>query len=44
MLIPAAIYHAIKIESIWFEPNSPEDFIEGLIVFVSIFAAEISGF
>ena len=31
-------------ESIWWEPNSSEDFIQGLIVFIPLFAAEIYGF
>ena len=35
---------AIKTECIWWKPNSPEPFIEKLIVFMQLFMAEIYGF
>ena len=42
MLTSAKIF--TQSESIWWEPNSSEDFIQGLIVFIPLFAAEIYGF
>ena len=36
--------YTIKTENISQEPNSPKDFIQGLIVFISFFVAETHGF